>query len=266
MASFVILPIHTLTGDLLFECTAFLKARPPSITANTIYGNADGAGTSKFKKMAILKATMEAIERAAYEEFKGSGKYGLSTVPCSAGFAAYPGIGNGEVRDIASAEAAERWCIAAWWEKKLAHKLIYEDETRNYLSIENPFGIHVIVTWNKSGKNRAYGFGAAKNIRTATYKSDVECSRNLRALGRAGSKMPSSRCDKRLIYFNTPQGVSDFERRLRSAPTTVLSTPKKVWEGEIPTQYPKAGIVWRTIYEPISSHYIDDSIEDYFYF
>mgnify|MGYP001562072349 CR=1 FL=1 len=82
-----------LTGETLFEaiCSLNKNLRPDWVSKSDVYNNRDGAGTSKYKNIAVYKAISETLERWAFyvvADTKDAKKFCFDINPSTAGMAA----------------------------------------------------------------------------------------------------------------------------------------------------------------------------------
>lgn len=267
----VIRKINPHEHNTLYEATAFLKTWKTTHKTNNLYNNASGAGSSKFKFIASLKASSEALERATFEELRHSTNFGLNIVCSTSGFASFPGIDTTEARLLATNEAIERWCLVEWWNKKLEHFEVQLSPQYKAIVIKNPFNKWVIITYTRviirDQEYLSYGFGCSDSKQNALFKSRVELERNMRAVFSSLKNAPMSLHDKRLIFFSTTSGAQLFDKRRHETDLDIFNDkPKTIVDAEVPGSFQKYVKTWRTLYENSTYDFLDRNNLTCFYF
>ncbi|MGZ3742844.1 MAG: hypothetical protein ACXWRA_03210, partial [Pseudobdellovibrionaceae bacterium] len=110
-----------LDGTKVFTANSYLKKSliPKWKEINQLYSSCDGSGTSIYENEAIYKSISEGIERLAFYNNIDNKKLGFN-IDCSTnGLAAFPGLFQSSARQIALAEAIERWSIHEFWAGRL---------------------------------------------------------------------------------------------------------------------------------------------------
>jgi len=238
-----------------------------------LYGNSHGTGTAGSKAEAVHRAVSEALERWAWHDAlseKRSG-IGIELNSSTTGFAAFPGAFARSARPAAYFEAAERWCLGAWWEGKLSHAPIGKLlpwQGVNGIELGAPWaGVSVVVLWAETGGQRAYGFAGAASAERAAQRAAVELSRNIDVLRwhreNRGS-LPSTRNEKRLVHFAGNEGRALFDRRVGTGAAGNGKTPRLAVDCRVRGPWEKFAFVWRCLFDPGDIH--DTGGTDYFHF
>jgi hypothetical protein len=273
-------PIRNLSGAHEYEACATLS---PDILkrqgTDLIYGNVDGTGTATLKSHACHKAISEALEKwACYSVRKSpeASKYGFTIDPNTSGMAAYPGFTSRQARYSALLEAVERWTIASWWERRIAHKELYcKYEGVRQFRLQPHFGaIETVLLAGHSNrfKMACYAFASADSIELAVERAAVELERNQRVLdffieakGKPVADVSSEIgklnkvTEQRLLYFSTDAGVSMFLERAESNDVVpIFESPRLIVDSEVPGPWSKYATVWRCLFQPLSERHLSE--------
>lgn len=279
-----------------FEAYAYLigSLRPTWSQKPCIYGNPDGTGTAPYRNQACYRAISEAVERWAFYstvDSEQSRLYGFDLEPSTAGMAAFPEINfsafSPTARRIALQEAIERWSVCAWWEGLLNVRRIdyFELGGDELLSGESDFGaVEILHPWHREGYSviliwsrqkrtgvATYGFACEKNIRRAYYRARMEQLRSIAGLEQlsatpAKADWPKDVLERRLLYFSTFEGYSQFLGNFkRSARTVQLSAPLLLVDSELSGPWSHYSTVWRCLFKMPSNEHLSESIA-YFQF
>lgn len=266
--------------DGYFEALAFLRPALTSYAPHNLYGNADGTGSSIYRHVAIHKAISEAIERWAYFSSKNNTdfkKFRFDVDPTTTGMAAFPGQFKSWSRNIAIAEAIERWSVGAWWEGVLGSQ-----------TIDNlPYAIELITPWSQSYKTviswqssslgiYSYGFATHPQLKGALEKANIERGRNEIVLTKHCAKGINGKTEfgsdleivgeRRALYFSQRDGYERFLERVKSSKEIKsASLPKKLIDAEIRGSWSSYAVVWRCLFEPTSLRFLNAD-DDYFLF
>lgn len=270
-------PIQTLEarksvrlGEEVFEAFATLK---PDLLGSyeqesNLYGRFHGTGTSVNRAEAIYKAISEALERWAWLGSQENRNLGLDLDNSTTGFAAFPGLGKKCPRSIAYHEAVERWCLSAWWEKKIGHNFLEANSSAwsAGIALKSPVPRSVcVILWKDFTAFRAYGFAAAATVEGAQEKAKVELGRNIHVLEhhkKVGGE-PGTRNEERLLFFASEEGKLRFNQRLGEKGSSV-SAPDLVIDCPVPGQWSQYTHVWRCLLDPKDLY--DPGEKDYFHF
>ena len=112
----------TVFGKKLRQANARLSKNLVPRHEMQIFSNADGTGMHPSPMIARHMAVSEALERWAYHDSMRSSKRALFSFDVdgsSNGMAAFPGLFVQMARRRAFFEAAERFCLLNWWERRL---------------------------------------------------------------------------------------------------------------------------------------------------
>lgn len=250
-----------------------------------LYGNADGGGTHLVRNTACYIAISESLERwAFYSECEGArGKeFGFDWEPTTTGMAAFPGFTNHGARVRAANEAAERWSLVEWWLGRLPSRLVSDTGgTEGALEIICPLPhCAVAIVWRAcSFGGLAFGFAGGTTLKEALQRARIEQDRNinvLEAFVRETGQQPgsyaldklSADAERRLVFFASEAGKELFHARMdQSRKLAALPpVPRKLVDCEIPGPWTRYAGVWRTLYEPTSDTYLDETLNDFFLF
>lgn len=270
-------------GQAVYHANAYLSPRlnlgRPSLQ---LYHPADGAGTHRSPLLARYMAISEAIERWALEfihRIKSAREYGFDKDPSSNGMSAFPGAFKWQARRRARAEAAERFCLIAWWNGNLpAREVELGDFPGKALRIFNPVSRHkVLLLWEKRRSGAVvYGFSAATSLTNATWKARVELERSAKAVedflvlnpgfGVEDLSIIRDVHERRALYFAMPEGYNRFlERTSRNQPEPPKTNIRPQVDREIPGPWSKYATVWRTLYPMPTREYLDSRSNFFFW-
>lgn len=266
-------------GRREFFATAFLREGMASeLWRSTLFGIADGGGTSPSPMIARFKAISEALERWAHWQTHQSVRRpccGFEVDPSSNGMAAFPGIFSRQARPYALMEAAERFNLLNWWEGRLA---AVESGTcwpgvRSVTICSDAPGVTVILFRKTAHGLFAYGHAAAWDYAAACRKAGAEMVRHEMmveqfALAQAGNllkRLPDDAhaMERRALFFATAAGHELFQEHLCAAPVRARVRPKLVYDGPVPGPWSRYASVWRVVYEPPSERFLQAE-ENYF--
>ena len=136
-----------------------------------LYSGFGGQGTAPSKTLAARKAICEVLERWAFEVAKNDSLLwhvgGFENDPNTNGMAAYPELWCSKVKEIAKAEAIERWAIQAWWAGEISARRFRVNARVEGLTLLIKSSFSVVIVWT-TGEIRAYGFAAALSEAKAT--------------------------------------------------------------------------------------------------
>jgi ribosomal protein S12 methylthiotransferase accessory factor YcaO len=264
---------------VLFQVSAFLlpELKPVWIQKTLIYGASDGSGTHRDELTATYIAISEALERWAFyttARSERSAHFGFDLDCSTSGMAAFPSLLSLESRRRANLEAIERWAIAAWWEKRIAHQELSSPEHsyKCYRIIHPWRNVEVVLLHQALDGLHCYGFACDHDVKTALRHAHIELSRNAKALQHfveTGSAMDSGDVgdiyEKRLFYFAQGDGFRDFSRRLETPVFGDSDMPRAIVDTEIKGPWSHYARVWRRLYEPMSSH-AQSAATDFFLF
>jgi hypothetical protein len=268
----------TVMGRRMFQANAYLsenlRIHPRE---NVVYGNPDGTGTSDYPSVARHKAISEALERWAYDAVMHDdalgAKYGFDIDPSSNGMAAFPGVFSRQTRELAQAEAAERFAVIGWWAGAL--EAVPEEQVCpgvDVYRLENPFTAHEVVLLHALADNgvHAYAHAAGDTFMQACMRAGVELSRSQFVLrrffrrGRVGaSPVATGLFERRCLHFATDEGYASFEERMNRREWLSVE-PEVVFDGEIPGPWSRYATVWRVALRPASHGFLDNR-ENFFF-
>lgn len=257
----------------------FATLKPNLILENQnlkIYKQGGGQGSSNNKSLAYYKSISEALEYWAFYEIKNNfsdqqkTSLGFTLDPSSNGMACFPGFFRNSPRMYALYEAIERWSLIAWWDGFLSMREL------------TPLTYEIITPWNnirtiilKSSslisQKPIYGFATDKNLNDAIERAKVELDRNSRVIDTFYASPTlnlESTMEKRLVYFSTPIGESNFNEQIKRSQKVKknLSKPDLVIDGPILGPWEKYAYLWRCLFIPTSYSFLDSSNDDYFFF
>ncbi|NDV61387.1 hypothetical protein G0Q06_02865 [Puniceicoccales bacterium CK1056] len=271
-------------GRALFQANASLSERLYlERETNEVFSTADGTGTHESGMVARHKAISEAIERWALYYLCQGGFYelhGFDEDATSSGMAAFPGLFDSQVRARALSEAAERYCLVAWWEGLLPMQE-YEapDKGVSAYRIENPLGKDsVILTWCKSkGGYYAYGYSAARKPEAAYWQATVEMERAQAALSHYYLDNPgfeqddletvSNPMERRVLYYSLPEGHREFLEHVRSAINKrgEAPAPEVLVDEKVEGPWTQYATVWRVLYRMPSKKYLNGALNTFYW-
>jgi hypothetical protein len=221
-----------------------------------------GAGFSNLSELSKLKAICEWIERAAMKD--AALRYPHRFAHGSDGCAAYPvyfGRANAAVsaaRQIARAEAVERYVWATWWDDAdvafdrtqlpASDRVVtaYTEAIRRFMEVdkfvvvepkikESPFNLRIVLAFNSEGGVVTGGAASLSTDRLWIERSMSELLRH--AIGYARFKgevaKPNSMYDERLVYFASGRGKGLVADRLNAKSKEALRLPPLEWDAEV---------------------------------
>ncbi|HEX9785990.1 MAG TPA: hypothetical protein VGA56_25095 [Opitutaceae bacterium] len=267
----------TVMGRRMFQANAYLsddlRMHPRE---NVVYGNPDGTGTADYPSVARHKAISEALERWAYDAImhgSDGDRYGFDVDPTSNGMAAFPGVFSRQARELARAEAAERFAVIGWWSGALDAKS--EGQVCpgvDVYRLENPFTLHEIVLLHALADTdvHAYAHASGETFMEACMRAGVELSRSQFVLrrffrrGRVGaSPVATGLFERRCVHFATAEGYASFVVRISRSKWRSVE-PEVVFDGEIPGPWSRYATVWRVVLRPASKGFFDNR-ENFFF-
>jgi hypothetical protein len=220
--------------------------------AQSVYGSADGTGSSETPIVAEHKAISEAIERWAFLSVHSSGegeKYGFTHDCSSNGMAAFPGFAF-QAKSVAYAEALERWALVGWWAGFLGGSRCTFGGGIEGIRIHHGQAGEVLVLC-RSSKSGSYSYGHAsgKNLRDAAAKAEVELARTEFVLSRHRAKgvlgKVSNFLERRAVYFSSEDGHAEFNERADRPADKPQPIWRTIFNGEIPGPWSQWATVWR---------------------
>lgn len=240
-----------------------------------LYGNADGTGTHRTAQVARYTAVSEALERWAFhQEHRGprAKLFGFDVDPSSNGMAAFPGLTGRQARRRARMEALERFAIVSWWDGRIACSFVTSPVPDvNVLRLHHTadFGEVVIVFRTAPTGHVSYGHAAGKTLDQAIDRAVVELARTdfvlaYRKLRREASEV-SDFCERRCIYFSSPEGHREFLDRVFRRPEKPAPAWNTVYDGEIHGPWSKYATVWRTSVVMPTEAFLDRRINFFFW-
>jgi len=242
---------------------------------NKVYSSADGSGVHRNPVTARHIAISEALERWAHHQLWNSEyaeQYGFDQDPTSNGMSAFPGLFPQQARSFAYLEAVERFTLFSWWQGLTDAEVIDVPEwTGDCYRLDHPFdGCEVILLreFDDLGNYPCYGYGSGKNRQQAFHRAVIELERSRFVLNRFFERNPGfeygdlsildDTLEKRLVYFSLPEGIRDFEKRIRAKKSSKKRTgkPEVIFDGEIPGPWSRFATVWRTSFRMPSRDFI----------
>ncbi|HZZ57497.1 MAG TPA: hypothetical protein VFE31_06680 [Opitutaceae bacterium] len=257
----------SLPNHPLYQANAYLRpdlngGRP----STTVYGSADGTGSSDNPAVAQHKAISEALERWAFMESAHAeptrSKYCFDLDPTTNGMAAFPGFKH-QARKGARMEALERWAIISWWDGRLAAKVTRAPYLNvGMVRIEHDQDGEVVILYHKSAAGHvAYGHAAGSNLPSAAARAAIELARSeyviARYRARGGLAKIGNFMERRAIHFSTPEGHSQFLERVNSSPDKAAPQWKTRFDGEIEGPWSQFATVWRHAVEMPTYEYLN---------
>ncbi len=258
----VVGPYINLFGKTMYQATAYLSEEclQHKDTHHSIYGDADGTGTSENKTTAVYKAISEALERWAFWDFSNSplkAELGFDLDPTTAGIAAYPGANPWWAKRLAMNEAFERWALVRWWNGELS-LAPFEDSRLpqkaglnyfRFLVDELPIVLASYQFQNEGRTVTAYGFAASQKIEAAAERALIELERNMHALkayfARGETSAPKEPFEKRLLFYSSEDGHKEFLSHIGGQNQATL--PRLIFDGEIVGPWLRYAVVWRSL-------------------
>ncbi len=275
--------LDTPSGRLMVA-NAYLKASlVPVGEANVGYGDADGSGSDPSSMIARFKAISEALERWAFRAtFHGGdrGRYGMELDPTSNGMSAFPGLVSWGARRTAELEALERYVLFSWWEGRCGAVRGPEDwEGAQVLDLVHGLGdFHVVLLFREGREagTRVYGHGAGQTLAAACRSAHGELLAHENAMQHLAEAYPdpdegmgqlTNPFERRALWFYLPEGQAQFDEQVRGSARRkgILTAPGIVFNGPLEGPWSRYAHVWRTTIRPISEHYLDSSINYFFW-
>lgn len=270
----------TVMGIRMYQANAYLDdALRTWPRQNVLYGDPEGTGTARFPAVARHMAISEALERWAHRVAMNGPRreeYGFHIDRSSNGMAAYPGLFRWQARARATSEAAERYCLCAWWAGALDAEFRASPwPDVDVLEIENPFSNHSVVVLHALADHglHAYGFAAGRDLDHASQRAAMELVRCQYVLRRYASRLRSSATaaaapvsnlyERRTLFFASEQGYERFSERLRKK-KWFTHYPLVYFDGEIVGPWSEYTTVWRVVLEPASPDFMSDR-DDFFF-
>jgi hypothetical protein len=244
--------------------------------ALSLYSDADGTGTHPVPSVARHKAVSEALERWACDATARSDRaaeFGFAVDPSSNGMAAFPGLLPRQARRAAVLEAIERFCLIAWWDRRLEGRLFQTDWPGvSAVAIDGPFGGITVVAYARTEwGGYVYGHAAEESFGAACERAVMELARHewiLRArwLARFGGEhsAPSNVFERRCLFFATADGFELFRHRLGAPVSAPSPAVEVICDRAIPGPWAQYATVWRFTLRPPGDGYLHGG-ERYFF-
>lgn len=264
-----------LTGEELFEAICTLKStlRPEWVACSVVYNNCDGAGTSKYKNIAVYKAISEALERWAFYTTADidEKKFCFDLNPTTTGMAAYPSFTAKNARDNSILEANERWAIHEFWRGNLPAKERFSSiQNLRHLEIITPFkNCNISIVVHKVNDRYLYAFAAGKSLKNSFHHALVELARNVRVMKKLEGAVYvledfDDISDRRLFYFSSEEGHDLFDGKVKYSPLSIKANPRVICDLEMRGEWSLYTKVWRYLYD--GSYPDSDSDHSFFMF
>ena len=253
-------------GEKSYQACATLR---PGLVAGkpscSVYGNSDGTGSSPNPAVAQHMAISEALERWALFGVQAAGegrKYGFDLDPSSNGMAAFPGF-RWQARARARLEALERFALIGWWNGNFRATRTEMGQNIGVVRIHHGTDLgEVALLYRKSPTGYvSYGHAASGTLTKAVAKAAIEMVRTEFVLNqyRAGnSAVPvSNYFERRALYFSSPEGHSEFLRKLTSVPAKPAAVWRTAYDGEVRGPWSQWATVWRHVVEMPSYDFLN---------
>ncbi|PIP95855.1 MAG: hypothetical protein COW00_19530 [Bdellovibrio sp. CG12_big_fil_rev_8_21_14_0_65_39_13] len=229
-----------------------------SNSKDSLYFDSIGAGSDLIKEKALEKALSEYIERKVFFSLKDSdcytySRFGFDMNPTTDGMAAH--WWGFKARRNAKHEALERWTLHHWWNDLLSFERVKSSHPHRTILSKTYKQFNTIVVLICDYREESgffYGFAAHKNFDKAYNKALVELDRNHRVLTYYNKKKPelSEFREKRVVYFSSPEGFSEFAKKVRKNESIKdLVFPEVYLDKEIPGPWQKWRRVWRVLFK-----------------
>lgn len=272
---------RVVTGDTesvdgrLHQANAFLS---PELSEGrpqwSVYGGADGTGSSANRSVACHMAISEALERWAFLAVARQGEqasYGFDSDPSSNGMAAFPGLFPSQAARIARMEALERLALVSWWDGRLGSAWMPAPWPGvSMLRILHDFGPgEVVILRQGGGETVAYGHAAGRSLRSAAFKASVELARNRRVLSAHRSlgllAEPVNFLERRALHFSAKEGAAEFDALAGKPARRPANRARIVFDGRIPGPWSRWATVWRRAYEMPTDAFLDPKVNFFFW-
>jgi hypothetical protein len=262
-------------GRVETQMNAFLKAELVSgKMRHSVYGNADGTGSSENPAIAQHKAISEALERWAFFTVHNSSsqnRYGFGHDRSSNGMAAFPGL-RFQARRAAYHEALERWAVIGWWAghfDAVGLGLPGSDKIGG-IRIRHGRPGEVVVLYRRTESGYvSYGYGAGKTLPTAASKAAVEMARSEYVLARHRAKgvlgTISNFMERRAVHFASEEGFAEFNERLARPADKPPPLWKTLFDGEVPGPWSRWATVWRHCVEMPTLEFLNKEANFFFW-
>jgi hypothetical protein len=268
--------VVSVLGVPQYQANAYLKGGlRREAGKKVLYGDADGCGTDRQPELARYKAISESLERWAHAALAPEGRnFGFDVDPSSNGMAAYPAWFAHRARERARAEATERHAIISWW-IGAANAEVHTSPWAgvDLVEIESPTpGVKVALLHATAGQQmHAYGHAAGRTLEDAAKRAAIELVRAQYVIGRyerRHTESPPSASEaglfeRRCLYFAGAEGHAQFQERLQRRKARSCAT-RVLFDGEIPGPWSEYARVWRTVYEPPCTEFLEPR-EDFFF-
>jgi hypothetical protein len=238
-----------------------------------IFSDADGTGMHRLPMVARHIAVSEALERWAYHETMRSSKraaFGFDIDGSSNGMAAFPGLFVGRARRRAFFEAAERFCILNWWERRLDGQIRETDWPGvTAVSFVLPIGANAVILFMRSSFGfYVYGHAAAGSFTEACKHAVVELVRHecvIRCWMLAGHSVPAGDpFERRAWFFSTDEGHARFRERMNYHVDRPQPLAEVICDSEIRGPWSAYATIWRYLFRPPSRRFMEK--EDGFFY
>ncbi|MDD3180556.1 MAG: hypothetical protein PHQ04_09415 [Opitutaceae bacterium] len=263
-------------GKQTYQANAFLASGlVTSKQTASVYGNADGTGSSDSPQVARHMAISEALERwAFYSASQGPErvKYRFDVDYSTNGMAAFPGFFKYQARKRAYFEALERWALVSWWSGHLNASVVGDALFgMTAVRLEHNAGIgEVAILFRRSAAGHvSYGYSAGSSFRTAVARAAVELARNefvvsFYKLRNAALEVPNA-FERRCLYFAGEEGHGEFLRRVFDRKPRRQAAWSVLFDGEIIGPWSKYTTVWRVVPEMPSRDFLDPQCSFFFW-
>jgi hypothetical protein len=241
----------------------------------SVYGNADGTGSSGSAQVARHMAISEALERWAFYSLSNSdeaAKYGFDVDNSTNGMAAFPGLFKAQARKRAHLEALERWALISWWSGHMRASVVGEallGVTALRLEHSAKFGEVAVLFRRSAAGHVSYGYSAGGSFRTAAARAAVELARNEFVVGyyklRSVVRDVPNCFERRCLYFAGEEGHAEFLHRVFDRKPHREAAWSVKFDGELPGPWSKYATVWRVVPEMPSREYLDPSSSFFFW-
>ncbi|MGF1453681.1 MAG: hypothetical protein ACFB21_16610 [Opitutales bacterium] len=261
--------------------TAFAWLRPglvPTTARPPMVIQADGVATHQNPRQARHMAVSACLEHWALRALhaESSGAFGLDIDASSCGIAAFPGLLARAARPFAQAEAQERFLLNAWWSGLIPSKRIESHvQGISAISLQSRAGRTFVVLWRFADQRFfSYGFAGGRTQAHAQWRALTELRRTERIVRKhfdTAATVDVGYCEQlrdtieqRLVYFGTPEGHESFLERVRTSlglPLNLVSKSRIAFDGEIRGPWSKYAGVWRVLYEPVDTAYLENRFD-----
>lgn len=265
----------TVLGENQLQANAYLRpelsaGKPP----HSLYGQADGTGSSASSAVACHMAISEALERWAFlATYRGAEarRYGFNVDRSSNGMAAFPGLFRREAARRARLEALERFAVISWWDGRLDAEI----QPSPFPGVELVRIHHhagdgeVVILIQKTRAGYSFGHAAGSTVTTAAIRAAVELARAdfvITAHRAKGALVKVANfLERRALHFSTEAGYAEVRERLARGAERPAPAWQPVFDGEVRGPWSRWTTVWRCAVVMPTDEYLEPSSNFFFW-